>query len=91
MTICNFEGCSVELEENQLCVYCDDCLPIFLELYAQNKKRDAENLIKFEKDSIERRKQWLNNIEDNEYRRNSTIKKFKYYKNPKYKQLFQTN
>ena len=86
-TICNFEGCSVELEENKLCVYCDDCLPKFLELYDQNKKQDAEESVKFEKDSIERRKQLLNNIEDVNYR-DKMKKNFKYYKYPKYKETF---
>ena len=81
--ICNFEECSVELKPNQLCVYCDNCLPNFLELYDKNIKQDNEDYIKFEKESIERRKQWLNTIEDANYR--DTMKKnFKYYKDPKY-------
>ena len=30
MPICNFEGCTVELDEYQSCA-CNDCLPKFLE------------------------------------------------------------
>jgi len=86
-TQCNFEGCSTELNVKQLCVYCDVCLPKFLQMLSENKKKDTESESKSEKESIERRREWLNNIEDVNYR--DTMKKnFKYYKNPKYNGLF---
>ena len=87
ITQCNFEGCVTELPEKQLCVYCDVCLPKFLQMLSENKKKDTESKSKFEKEYIERRREWLNNIEDVNYR--DTMKKnFKYYKNPKYNGLF---
>ena len=87
--ICNFEGCSVELKEKSLCVYCADCLPKFLEIFYQNKRQDAEERLQLEKDSIQVRKKWLNDIEDVNYR-DKMKKNFKYYKYPKYKELFQS-
>ena len=94
VTQCNFEGCVTELpdrvgsaSEKQLCIYCDVCLPKFLQILSENKKKDTESESKFEKESIERRREWLNNIEDVNYR--DTMKKeFKYYKKPKYNGLF---
>jgi hypothetical protein len=86
-TQCNFEGCSTELSVKQLCVYCDVCLPKFLKLFEKTKKEDTENNSKIEKESIEMRRKWLNNIEDVKYR--ETMKKnFKYYNNPKYNGIF---
>jgi len=54
ITQCNFEGCVTELpervgsaSEKQLCIYCDVCLPKFLQMLSENKKKDRElsNLI----------------------------------------------
>ena len=60
---CEMEGCTVKIPEEQVCIYCDDCLPIFEMMWEKWKKEDEEYLIGVEKESIEQGKERLRRID----------------------------